>query len=341
MHGEAPRVIRRFGNSEGPSDASPASSGARRLTLLWGGAPAYAENYPAKPVTIIVPQAPGGANDTIARIYANKMSTLLGQPFIVDNRPGAGGNIGTVATARARPDGYTLILNASATQVVNPALYANAGFDPVKDFEPITMLASAAYLLVANPAFKPDSAKALIEHARSRPGEVSYASAGNGTLNHLLGEMLKSRANVDMIHVPYKGAAAAVTDVIGGRVPVSFQSAPSAMPFVKSGKLKVLGVANEKRMAGLPEIPTIGESLPGFGATPWYGLFAPAGTPPAVIALLHANSVKALAARDVQEQLAQQGAEPIAMGPAPFAAALKNDLARWSAVVKQTGSKVD
>jgi tripartite-type tricarboxylate transporter receptor subunit TctC len=323
-----------------PLAMGPARLLALALSLHCAGT-AAADAYPAKPVTLIVPQAPGGANDTIARIYAAKMSTLLGQPFIVDNRPGAGGNIGTVAAARARPDGYTLILNLSTTQVVNPALYAHAGFDPIKDFQPVTMLASAAYLLVANAGFAPSSVTALIAQAKAQPGQLAYASAGNGTLNHLLGEMLKARAGIDMVHVPYKGAAAAVTDVVGGRVPVSFQSAPSAMPFVKSGKLKVLGVANEKRMGSQPHIPTIGESLPGFGATPWYGVFAPAATPPEVVATLHAASAKALASPDVQAQLAQQGAEPIGMGPAPFAAALKNDVARWSAVVRETGSKID
>ena len=250
------------------------------------------EKYPVKPVTVIVPQAPGGANDTVARILAAKLSENVGQQFIVDNRPGAGGNIGTAAAARARPDGYTLLLTVSSAHVINPFLYKNAGFDPVKDFEPVTSVATVAYILVVNPSFPAKSVKELIDLAKAKPGDLQYASAGNGTLNHLLGEMLKTMAGIDMVHIPYKGAAASVTDVVGGRVPISFQSAPSAISFVKSGKLRVLGVANEKRVPTMPDVPAIGETLRGYGATPWYGVLAPAGTPKAVIAQLHARSSK-------------------------------------------------
>jgi tripartite-type tricarboxylate transporter receptor subunit TctC len=299
------------------------------------------DKYPAKPVTLIVPQAPGGANDTVARILAAKLSEIFGQQFIVDNRPGAGGNIGTAAAAKARPDGYTLLLTVSSAHVINPFLYKNAGFDPVKDFEPVTPIATVAYLLVVNPSFPAKSVKELIDLAKAKPGELQYASAGNGTLNHLLGEMLKTTAGIDMVHVPYKGASASVTDVVAGRVPISFQSAPSALSFIKSGKLRLLAVANEKRVPTMPDVPTIGETIRGYGATPWYGVLAPAGTPKPVIAQLHAGIVKALDSKDLQEKMAAQGAEVTKSSPEQFAALIKEELPRWSKIVKASGAQVD
>jgi tripartite-type tricarboxylate transporter receptor subunit TctC len=237
------------------------------------------DKYPVKPVTVIVPQAPGGANDVIARIVAQKLTEQTGQQFLVDNKPGAGGNIGTAAVAKAKPDGYTLLLNLSSAQVINPALYKNPGFDPVKDFEPITPVATAGYVLVANNSFPPKNVAELVAAAKAHPGKISIGSAGNGTLNHLIGEMLGKAAGIELMHVPYKGASAAVSDLIGGQVQVSVQSLPSSISYIKSGKLKVLGVVNEKRIAALPDVPTIGETIKGFGSTPWYGLLAPAGTP--------------------------------------------------------------
>ena len=306
------------------------------------GAGAVAQDkYPTKPVTMIVPQAPGGANDAVARILAARLSGEMGQQFIVDNRPGAGGNIGTVAAARARPDGYTLLVTVSSAHVINPFLYKNAGFDPVKDFEPVATFATVAYLLVVNPSFPAKSVKELIQLAKAKPGDVQYASAGNGTLNHLLGEMLKTMAGIDMVHIPYKGAAASVTDVVGGRVPISFQSAPSSISFVKSGKLRVLGVANEKRVPTLPDVPTIGETVPGFGATPWYGVLAPAGTPKPIIAQLSAAIAKALDSKDLQDKMAAQGAEVTKSTPEQFAALIKEELPRWQKIVKTSGAQVD
>jgi len=306
-----------------------------------GFAAAAQEKYPTKPVTVIVPQAPGGANDTVARILAAKLSENFGQQFIVDNRPGAGGNIGTAAAAKARPDGYTLLLTVSSAHVINPFLYKNAGFDPVKDFEPVTPIATVAYLLVVNPSFPAKSVKELIDLAKAKPGELQYASAGNGTLNHLLGEMLKTTAGIDMVHIPYKGASASVTDVVAGRVPISFQSAPSAISFIKSGKLRVLAVANEKRVPTMPNVPTIGETIPGYGATPWYGVLAPAGTPKPIIAQLHAGIIKALESKDLQEKMAAQGAEVFKSSPEQFAALIKEELPRWSKTVKASGAQVD
>lgn len=315
------------------------------LTLIAGLAAAFGvqaqDKYPARPVTIIVPQAPGGANDTIARIVAQKLTEQTGQQFLVDNKPGAGGNIGTAASAKARPDGYTLLLTVNSAHVINPSLYKSAGFDPVKDFEPITPVANAGYVLVANNNFAPKNVAELIAAAKAQPGKIAIASAGNGTLNHLIGEMLGKAAGIDLMHVPYKGASAAVTDLVGGQVQVSVQSLPSSISFIKSGKLKVLGVVNEKRVAALPDAPTIGETIKGFGSTPWYGLLAPAGTPKAIVAQLQAEVAKALDTQDVKDKLAAVGCEPSKSTPEQFAALIKEDLPKWAKIVKDSGATVD
>ena len=311
------------------------------LAAAASGSALAQDKYPSKPVTLIVPQAPGGANDTIARIVAQKLTEALGQQFIVDNKPGAGGNIGTAAAAKAKNDGYTLMLTANSAQVINPSLYKNAGFDPVKDFEPISPVATAGYVLVANPTFPPKNVAEFVTTAKAAPGKYMIASAGNGTLNHLIGEMLGKAAGIELTHVPYKGAAAAVTDLVGGQVQVSVQSLPSSIAFIKSGKLKVLGVVNEKRVAALPDVPTIGETIKGFGSTPWYGLFAPAGTPKAILAQLHAALAKLLDAPETRDKLAAVGCEPLHSTPEQFAALIKDDLPKWARIVKDSGATVD
>ena len=297
--------------------------------------------YPARPVTVVVPQAAGGANDAIARIVSQKLTEVMGQSFIVDNRPGAGGNVGTAQVAKSKPDGYTLMLTTNSAQVINPFIYKSTGFDPIKDFEPVGLVASAGYVLVANSAFPANSVTDLIAMAKAKPGQINYASAGNGTLNHLIGEMFKHSAGIDLVHVPYKGSGAAATDLAGGQIPVSIQSVPSSLPFLQSGKIKVLAVVNEKRLASMPNVPTIGETLPGFGSTPWYGLLAPAGTPKDVIAKLQAGLAKALAAKDVADKLGAQGCEVLTGTPAQFAALIRDDLPRWSKIVKESGARVD
>ncbi len=300
-----------------------------------------ADKYPSRPVTVIVPQAPGGANDSIARIVAQKLTDHFGQSFVVENRPGAGGNIGTALAAKARPDGYTLLLTVNSAHVINPSLYRTTGFDPVKDFEPITPVATAGYVLVANNAFAPNNVAELIAAAKAAPGRISIGSAGNGTLNHLIGEMLGKAAGIEMVHIPYRGAAAAVTDLIAGQTQVSVQSLPSSISYIKGGKLKVLGVVNEKRVSALPDVPTIGETLPGFGSTPWYGLLAPAGTPKALIAQLQAATAKAVAADDAVERLAVVGCEPFRSSSDAFVALIRDDLPRWARIVKESGATVD
>ena len=299
------------------------------------------DKYPSKPVTVIVPQAPGGANDTIARIVAQKLTEALGQQFIVDNKPGAGGNIGTAVAAKGKNDGYTLMLTVNSAHVINPTLYKSVGFDPIKDFEPISLVATAGYVLVANNNFPPNNVAELIAAAKAAPGKYMIASAGNGTLNHLIGEMLGKATGIELTHVPYRGAAAAVTDLVGGQVQLSVQSLPSSIAFIKSGKLKVLGVVNEKRVSALPDVPTIGETINGFGSTPWYGLFAPAGTPKAIVAQLQAALAKVLDAPDTKDKLATVGCEPVKSTPEQFAALIKDDLPRWAKIVKDSGATVD
>lgn len=298
--------------------------------------------WPAgKPITLVVPQAAGGANDAIARVVGQKLGEVLGTSVIVDNRPGAGGNIGTAYVAKARPDGYTLMLTADSSYVINPSLYKSTGFDPLKDFEPISTVANAGYVLVANPSFPAKNVAELVALAKQQPGKILIGSAGNGTLNHLFGEMLSKAAGIEMVHVPYKGAAAAVTDLIGGQVQVSVQSLPSSIAHIRSGKIKVLGVVNDKRVAALPDVPTVGETIKGLGYTPWYGLFAPTGTPKAVIAQLQAALPKVLDAPEVREKLAGVGCEPTRMPGEQFAAFIRTELPRWSKVVKDSGATID
>src|SRR5450830_1652696 len=261
--------------------------------------PALAQDskYPSKPVTLVVPQVAGRANDAIARIVAQKLSETLGQQLIVDNRPGAGGNIGTAA--------------------------------------------SSGDAVEANKHFAPNNIAELITSAKAAPGKINIASAGNGTVNHLFGEMLGKAAGIDMTHVPYKGASAAVTDLVGGTVQVSVQSLPSSIAFIKGGKLKVLAVVNEKRIAALPEVPTVGETVKNLGYTPWYGVFAPAGTPKAIVAQLQAAIGQVLDAPDVREKLAGIGCEPLKIGPEPLAALIRKELPRWAKVVKEADVTLD
>ncbi|CAN7335023.1 tripartite tricarboxylate transporter substrate binding protein [Acidovorax sp. LjRoot129] len=308
------------------------------------GAPlgAHAQDkFPSKPITLIVPQAAGGANDAIARVLAQRLSEQMGQSVVVDNRPGAGGTLATAGLARAKHDGYILLVTADSAHVIGPALYKNAGFDAVKDFEPVAPIATAGYVLVAHPSFPAKNVAELIALAKASPGKYSIASAGNGTLNHLIGEMLQKAADIQLQHIPYKGSAAAATDVVGGQVPLSVQSLPSAIAFIKAGKLKVLGVVNEKRVAALPDAPTIGETLKGFGQAPWYAMFAPAGTPAPVVAQLQAEVAKALDHKDVVDKLAAVGCEPFKGTPAQLGTLVRDDLVRWQRVVKETGATVD
>ena len=311
------------------------------IVLSLAGLSNAQDKFPSRPVTLIVPQAAGGANDAIARVVAQKLSDQWGQSVIVENRPGAGGNVGTAFAAKAKNDGYTLLVNADSAQVINPFLYAKTGFDSVKDFDPVAPLAKAGYVLVAHPSLPANNVAELIALAKSKPGALSIASAGNGTLNHLIGEMLQKATDIQLQHIPYKAAAAAATDVVGGQVPLSVQSMPSSIAFIRAGKLKVLGVVNEKRLAALPDSPTIGETVSGFGATPWYGMFAPAGTPKNILLQIQNDVAKALDAKDVQDRLATLGCEPFKGTGDQLAQIVKTDLVRWAKIVKDSGAKID
>jgi tripartite-type tricarboxylate transporter receptor subunit TctC len=299
------------------------------------------ERFPSRPVTLVVPQAAGGANDAIARILAQRLTEQTGQQFVVENRAGAGGNVGTAAVAKAKNDGYTLMLTTNSAQVINPWLYKNTGFDPVKDFDPVAMLATAGYVLVANNNFPARNVSELVAAAKAQPGKITIASAGNGTLNHLIGEMLQRATGIEMTHVPYRGAAAAVTDLVAGQVQVSVQSLPSSISFIRSGRLKVLGTVNESRVAALPDVPTIGETIRGFGSTPWYAVFAPTGAPKPAITWLHAEIAKALDAPEVKEKLGGVGCEPFKGTPEQLAATVRDELPKWQRLVKESGATLD
>ena len=301
-------------------------------------AQASTANWPSKPITFVVPQAPGGANDVIARAVAQGLENSLGQPVIVENRPGANGNLGTSQVARSAADGYTFLVTAQSAYTINPALYSKVPFDPIKDFTPIMQLAVAPYLLVVNPNFPAKNLDELVAYVKAHPGKVEYASAGNGTLNHLLGEMLKKQKNIELLHVPYKGAAAAATDVVAGQLPMTFGSFPGVMPFVTSGKLRVLGVASDKPTSLAPDIVPLGKDL---AVTSWYGLFAPAGTPEPIVVRMHAAITKVMNTPAMAERLKTLGAETVNSTPQSFKVGLPAELAYWQKVVKDSGAQID
>lgn len=302
---------------------------------------ALASDYPTRPVVMVVPQTVGGTNDIVARVVAARLGEALGGSVTVENRPGAGGNIGTAAVARAPKDGYTLLMTVSSAQAINPALYRAPGFDPVKDFSPVALVGSVPNVLVVNPAFAARSLDELLKAVKAAPGRYQYASAGNGTLNHLLGEMLNANAGLDLQHVPYKGVAPAMNDVIGGQVPMAFASLPSVLGHLKSGRLLAVGVSSPQRSPALPDVPAIGEKVPGYSGTLWVGLFVPRGVPAEIEARLSQAMVKTLASADTRASLLAQGVELSSATPAQFAAMLQEDIARWAAIVKASGARVD
>ena len=291
---------------------------------------------------MVVPFPPGGSVDIMARQYSEPLSRVLGVPIVVENRPGAGGNIGTQYVAKAEKDGYTLLMTISSSQAINPALFKNPGFDPVKDFKPVGLIGAVPNVLLVNPSFPARSLAELVSLAKAQPGHYQYASAGNGTLNHLLGEMLNSMAGIELQHVPYKGVAPAINDVLGGQLPIVFASMPSALAHIKAGKLRALAVSGGTRSPVLPDVPTIAETVAGYNGTLWIGLFAPAGVPADTLAKLQEGMARALAAKDLRDRLELQGVE-IAPKTTPeqFAALLQEDIAKWARVVKSSGATVD
>ena len=310
--------------------------------MLPVGQAAAQGGYPSRPITLVVPQAAGGTNDIVGRLVGQKLGEVLGASVVVDNRPGAGGNIGTQLVAKAPKDGYLLLMTISSSQAINPALYKNPGFDPVKDFRPVGLIGAVPNVLLVNPAFPAKTLTELLALASRKDANLQYASAGNGTLNHLLGEMLNSMAGLQLQHVPYKGVAPAMNDVLGGQLPIVFASLPSALSHIKAGKLRALAVSGEKRSPALPDVPAIAESVPGYNGTLWIGLFAPAGVPAEVLATLQDATRKAMAAPDLRDKLEQQGVEIAApTSPEQFSKLLQDDLVKWARIVKTSGAAVD
>ena len=305
-------------------------------------ATAFAQAYPNKIITIVVPFSAGGTTDILARVIAQGLSAELGQSVVVDNRAGAGGNIGGQLAARAPADGYTLFMGTVGTHAINAALYKKMPFDPIKDFAPLTRVANVPNLLVANPAQPYKTVQELIAYAKANPGKVNFGSSGSGSSIHLSGELFKSMAKVDMQHVPYKGSAPAVTDLLGNQIGIMFDNMPSAIQHVRSGKLRPIAVTTAKRSPELPDVPTIAEAgVPGYEATSWFGMFAPAGTPAPIITQLNKALVKVLAQPETRKKINEQGAETAGETPEQFAAFIQQESVKWGKVVKESGASVD
>jgi tripartite-type tricarboxylate transporter receptor subunit TctC len=286
---------------------------------------------------MIVAYPPGGGTDQVGRVLADQLTVTLGQNVVVDNRGGATGNIGTELAARAVPDGYTLLMGNVAPNAVNVSLFKKLGFDPVKDFAPVSLVAVTPNILVAHPSMPVKTIKELIAYAKAKPGTLNFPSAGVGSSSHLAGEMLKSLAGISMVHIPFKGGGPALVAVIAGEVQIMFATMPAAMPHVKSGKVKPVAVTTAKRSQAMPELPTIAESgVKGYEASTWYGLLAPARTPPAIVTRLHADTVKILAG-PTRQRLEAQGFEPEGGTPAEFAAYIKTEIVKWAKVIKDAG----
>jgi tripartite-type tricarboxylate transporter receptor subunit TctC len=311
--------------------------------LLTGlGHAVVAQTYPAKSIRIVVPFPAGGIADLFSRHIGQKLTDTWGQPVIVDNRPGAGGNIGAEIVAKSPPDGYTLVMGSIGTHSVNVSLFSKLPYDPLRDFAPVALVMEAEGLLVLHPSVPVKSVKELIALARARPGQVAYASAGHGTASHLAGELFKSMANVDMVHVPYKGNVPAITDLIGGQTSLLFATMPTVLPQVQAGRLKALAVTSSARSPAAPELPTIAEAaLPGYSVTNWIGLFAPAGTQRDIVVKLNGETVRIMQAPEIQKRLLAEGAKFTPTTPDQFTAFVKSEIAKWAKVVKEAGIRVD
>ncbi len=298
--------------------------------------------WPARAIRLVVPQTPGGASDALARIIGQQLADGWGQQVLVDNRPGAGGNIGNDLVAKATPDGYTWLLGFVGTHAINPSLYKGLTWDPRKSFTPLATLASVPFVVAVHGPLPVKNIGELVALARAKPGEVRFGSAGNGTVNHLLGPMLASAGKVQFTHIPYKGAAGAITDTLSGQVQFTFASMPSVIGHLKAGSLRAIAVTSGRRAALLKDVPTIAESgFPGFDVTPWFGVLGPAGMPPSVVTRINADINRLLASRDIVERFAAQGAEPLVTTPAQFGAIIAADVSLWSRIVRETGATVD
>jgi tripartite-type tricarboxylate transporter receptor subunit TctC len=303
---------------------------------------AAAQTYPNHAIRLIVPFPAGGTTDIIARDVAKQLTSTLGQSVIVDNRAGAGGNIGSDVVAKAAPDGYTLLMGTVGTHAINPSLYAKMPYDHVKDFTPVILVAGVPNVLEVTPSLPVNSVADLIKLAKAKPGTINFASSGNGTSIHLSGELFKTLTGVDMTHVPYKGSAPAIQDLLSGQVQVMFDNLPSSLAQIKAGKLRPLAVTSSKRSPALPDVPTVAEAgVPGFEASSWFGILAPAGTPPAIVAKINADVNAWLQSPEGKAELAAQGAEAAGGSPDAFVAHIRAETEKWAKVVKASGAKVD
>jgi tripartite-type tricarboxylate transporter receptor subunit TctC len=300
-----------------------------------------AQAYPNKPIALVVPQAAGGTNDIVARLIAPAYGDAIGTSIVVENKPGAGGNIGTQAVARSPKDGYTILLTINSAQAINPALYKNPGFDPINDFVPIYYIGATPYVLVTPPGSPYKTLADVVAAAKKKPGEIAYASAGNGTISHLLGAMLNTSAGIDMQHIPYKGVAPAINDVLGGQVPLAFASLPSALNYIKAGKLQAIAISSAKRSSAAPEIPTIAETYPDCVGEVWVAMFAPSGVPADVVSKNQQAMEKVMTRADVREKLTAQGLDLTPVPPARLGALVKDELAKWVKIVKASGAQLD
>jgi len=314
---------------------------ALAMTLACAGA--TAQSYPSRPIRLVVPYPPGGPLDIMARAIGQKLTEAWSQPVVVDNRAGAGGNIGADLVAKSPADGYTLLMGAVATHAINPTLYGKLPYDPVKDFAPVALVAQVPNILVVNPSVPAKSVTELIEFARARPGYLNFGSGSTGSTGHLAGELFKTMAGVQMVHIPYKGGAPAMADLLAGQVQLMFDNLANALPNVRAGRLRALAVTTLARSPAMPDLPTMAESgLPGFDLTTWFGLMVPAGTPPEIVVRLNAEIVRALNAKDMRERLDKMGAEPPANNtPEHFAAFIRAEAAKYAKVVRDSGARVE
>jgi tripartite-type tricarboxylate transporter receptor subunit TctC len=316
--------------------------GVTLAALLTLSAVALAQTYPVKPVRVVVPYTAGGSMDILSRLISQKMNEAFDQTLIIDNRTGAGGNIGTELVARAAPDGYTLLTAGIGIMAINPSLYSKLPYDPIKDFEAITLLAKMPNMLAVSPALPVKSVSELIALAKAKPGVLNYGSAGSGSNPHILAEYFKLRTNTDIQDIPYKGVPPALSDLIAGQLSMVFATVPTVLPQAKAGRVRALAVTSAKRLALVPELPTIAEAgVPDYEATQWIGMLAPAGTPKDIVAQLNARIVKTLQRADVRERLGTEMVEPVGSTPDEFRAFMKAEIARWAPVVKASGMKPD
>ncbi len=311
------------------------------LFIVAAGAPVFAQNYPAKPLRIVVPFPAGGTSDILARAVGQKLTEEWKQQVVIDNRPGAGANIGAEISAKSPADGYNLFL-ISTIHCINPSLYSKLAYDPIRDFAPVTLVAETSQVLAVHPSLPVKTVKEFIAYAKARPGQLNYSSAGNGSQPHLTAEMFKTQTGISYMHVPYKGAPPAMVDLLAGQVALTFATAPSAVPHVKSGKIRALGVSTAKRITALPDVPTIAEAgVSGFEASGSNGLVVPAGVPAAIVERLNATIVKIVNEPAMRKYLSEQGADPRTMTTAEYGDYLKSEVAKWAKVVKASGAKID